>query len=66
MRQYTEGELDQMTAAEKELDSKRGLMLLDNSPAAKANALVLTEYFNNNNVALKCAIDSCSRVHVER
>jgi hypothetical protein len=52
MRQYTEHELDQMTAAEKELDSKHGLMLLDNSPAAKANALVLTEYFNNNNVAV--------------
>jgi hypothetical protein len=27
MRQYTEHELDQMTAAEKELDSKHGLML---------------------------------------
>jgi hypothetical protein len=52
MRQYTEQELDVMMAAEKELDSKHGLMLLDNSPAAKANALVLTEYFNNNNVAV--------------
>jgi hypothetical protein len=52
MRQYTEQELDQITAAEKELDTKHGLMLLDNSPAAKANALVLTEYFNNNNVAV--------------
>ena len=52
MRQYTEHELNQITAAEKELDSKHGLMLLDNSPAAKANALVLTEYFNNNNVAV--------------
>jgi hypothetical protein len=41
-----------MTAAEKELDSKHGLMLLDNSPAAKANALVLTQYFNNNNFAV--------------
>ena len=47
MRQYTEHELDQMTAAEKELDSKHGLMLLDNSPAAKANALVLQKYFND-------------------
>jgi hypothetical protein len=52
MRQYTAGELDQITAAEKELASKHGLMLLDNSPAAKANALVLTEYFNNNDVAM--------------
>src|SRR5580704_5106038 len=52
MRQYTEHELNQITAAEKELDTKHGLMLLDNSPAAKANALVLTEYFNNNNVAV--------------
>jgi hypothetical protein len=52
MRQYTEHELDQITAAEKELDSKHGLMLLDNSPAATANALVLNEYFKNNNVAM--------------
>jgi hypothetical protein len=52
MRQYTADELDQITEAEKELDSRHGLMLLDNSPAATANALVLTEYFNNNNVAL--------------
>jgi hypothetical protein len=52
MRQYTEQELDVMAAAEKELDSKHGLMLLDNSPTAKANALVLTEYFNNNNVTV--------------
>jgi hypothetical protein len=52
MRQYTEQELDVMAAAEKELDSKHGLMLLDNSPAAKANALVLNEYFNDNNIAV--------------
>src|SRR5580704_4670500 len=52
MRQYTEHELDQMVAAEKELDSKHGLMLLDNSPAAKANALVLNKYFNDNNIAV--------------
>jgi hypothetical protein len=52
MRQYTEHELDQMVAAEKELDSKHGLMLFDNSPSAKANALVLTEYFDSNNVAV--------------
>ena len=52
MRQYTEQELDVMVAAEKELDSKHGLMLLDNSPAAKANALVLNKYFNDNNIAV--------------
>jgi hypothetical protein len=52
MRQYTEHELDQITAAEKELDSKHGLLLLDNSPAAKANALVLNKYFNDNNIAV--------------
>jgi hypothetical protein len=52
MRQYSEQELNQITAAEEELDRKHGLMLLDNSPAAKANALVLTEYFNNNNVPM--------------
>jgi hypothetical protein len=52
MRQYTEQELDVMAAAEKELDSKHGLMLLDNSPVAKANALVLNKYFNDNNVAV--------------
>src|SRR6202161_958922 len=52
MRQYTEQELSQMAAAEEELDRKHGLMLLDNGPAAKANALVLTEYFNNHNVPM--------------
>jgi hypothetical protein len=52
MRQYTEHELDQITAAEKELDSKHGLMLFDNSPAAEANASLLNEYFSNNNVAM--------------
>jgi hypothetical protein len=41
-----------MTAAEKELVSKHGLMLLDNSPAAKGNALILNKYFNDNNVAV--------------
>jgi hypothetical protein len=50
MRRYSEQELNQITAAEQELDTKHGLMLLDNSPAAKANALVLNEYFNNHNV----------------
>jgi len=52
MRQYSEQELNQMAAAEEELDRKHGLMLLDNSPAAKANALVLNEYFNNHNVPI--------------
>ena len=52
MRQYSEQELNQITAAEEELDRKHGLMLLDNSPAAKANALVLNVYFNNHNVTM--------------
>jgi hypothetical protein len=52
MRQYTEHELDQMVAAEKELDSKHGLILFDNSPAAKANALVLNKYFEDNDIAV--------------
>jgi hypothetical protein len=52
MRQYTEQELDVIGEAEKELDNKHGLMLLDNSPAARANASVLNEYFRNNNTAM--------------
>jgi hypothetical protein len=52
MRQYTEHQLDQMVAAEKELDSKHGLILFDNSPAAKANALVLNKYFDDNDIAV--------------
>ena len=50
MRQYSDQELNQIAAAEEELDRKHGLILLDNSPTAKANALVLNEYFNNHNV----------------
>jgi hypothetical protein len=50
MRQYSEQELNQMAAAEEELDRKHGLILLDNSPTAKANAVVLNEYFNNHNI----------------
>ena len=52
MRQYSEQELNQIGAAEEELDRKHGLVLLDNSPAAKANALVLNEYFNHHNVPM--------------
>src|SRR5580693_3627192 len=52
MRQYSEQELNQMAAAEEELDRKHGLMLLDNSPAAKANAVVLNDYFNKHNVPM--------------
>jgi hypothetical protein len=52
MRHYSEQELNQISAAEEELDRKHGLMLLDNSPTAKANALVLNEYFNNHNVPM--------------
>ena len=50
MRQYSEQELNQISAAEEELDRKHGLMLLDNGTAAKANALVLNEYFNKHNI----------------
>jgi hypothetical protein len=50
MRQYTEQELEVVATAEEELDGKHGLILLDSSPAAKANASVLNEYFNNHNV----------------
>ena len=52
MRQYSEQELNQIATAEEELDRKHGLMLLDNSPAAKANALVLNEYLNNHNIPM--------------
>ena len=52
MRQYSEQELNQIATAEEELDRKHGLMLLDNSPAAKANALVLNEYFNHHNIPM--------------
>ena len=52
MRQYSKQELNQMAAAEEELDRKHGLMLLDNSPAAKANAVVLNGYFNKHNVPM--------------
>lgn len=34
----------------------------DNSPAAKANVLVLTEYFNNNNVAV--SVPQLSRLRI--
>jgi hypothetical protein len=54
MRQYSEQELDQMAAAEEELDRKHGLMLLDNGPSAKANALVLHEYLNHHNTPSAC------------
>src|SRR6202161_4832937 len=52
MRQYSEQELNQITAAEEELDRKHGLILLDNSPVAKANAVVLNDYFNEHNVPM--------------
>ena len=52
MRQYTEQEFNAIAAAEEELDRKHGLMLLDNSPAAKANALILNEDLNNYNVPM--------------
>jgi hypothetical protein len=52
MRQYSEQELNQMMTAEEELDRKHGLILLDNSPTAKANAVVLNEYFNNHNIPM--------------
>jgi hypothetical protein len=55
MRQYSEQELNQIAAAEEELDRKHGLILLDNSPTAKANALVLNEYFNNQNSPMSVA-----------
>src|SRR5258708_39266284 len=44
-----------MEAEEQELDAKHGLILLDNSPAAKANALVLNEYLNSNSVPITVA-----------
>jgi hypothetical protein len=52
MRQYSEQEFSEIGAAEEELDRKHGLMLLDNSPSAKANALMLNDYFNNHNVPI--------------
>jgi hypothetical protein len=52
MRQYSDQELNQIAAAEEELDRKHGLMLLDNGPSAKANALVLHEYFNHHNTPI--------------
>ena len=55
MRKYSEQELNQIAAAEEELDRKHGLMLLDNSSSAKANALLLNEYFNDHNVAVNVA-----------
>src|SRR5580704_14862198 len=50
MRQYSEQELNQMATAEEELDRKHGLILLDNSPTAKTNAIVLSDYFNKHDV----------------
>jgi hypothetical protein len=52
MRQFTESEITQIAAAEQELDIEHGLILLDNSPTAKANALVLNAYFNDDNVPM--------------
>jgi hypothetical protein len=52
MRHYSEQELNQIAEAEQELDTKHGLILLDNSPTAKANALVLNEYSNNHNMPM--------------
>jgi hypothetical protein len=60
MRQYSEQELNQIAEAEQELDTKHGLMLLDNSPSAKANASLLNEYFNDHSVAMSVSSSSIS------
>jgi hypothetical protein len=52
MRQFTETEISQIAEAEQVLDAKHGLILLDNSPTAKANAVVLNDYFDKHNVPM--------------
>ena len=41
-----------MRKQKQELDTKHGLILLDNSPTAKTNAIVLNDYFNKHDVPM--------------